>query len=54
MYFSYRRRKTGYSKYYVHGEFRKVKPPTFDRDVKFDQEHETWFIWIRKYFKLHD
>ena len=35
-------------------EFKKVKPPTFDGEVKTGQEAEAWLLRIRKYFQIQD
>jgi hypothetical protein len=31
----------------------KIKPPTFDDEHKKDEDAETWFMGMRKYFQLH-
>ena len=33
-------------------EMNKIKPPTFDREHKKDEDVETWLLGIRKYFQL--
>ena len=38
----------------LHGEFMKAKPPTFDGEVKYGQEVETWLLGMRKYFQVQD
>ena len=35
-------------------EFRKVKPPTFDGEIKTGQEAEAWLLGINKYFQVQD
>ena len=37
---------------YSRDEFKKVKPPTFDGDVKTGQEAEAWLLGIKKYFQV--
>ena len=32
----------------------KIKPPTFDGEHKKDEDAETWFLGMRKYFQLHN
>jgi len=36
------------------GEMNKIKPPTFDREHKKDEDAETWLLGMRKYFQLHN
>ena len=48
-----RKRKRHY-KNNSYGEFKKVKPPTFDGEVKYGQEAEAWLLGMRKYFKVQD
>ena len=37
-----------------YGEFKKEKPHTFDREVKYSQEAEAWILGMRKYFRVQD
>eukprot|EP00253_Pinus_taeda_P002202 PITA_02202 len=39
---------------YLPDEFKKAKPPTFDRDVKKPEVAEAWILEINKFFKLHE
>ena len=39
---------------YFLDEFKKVKSPTFDGDMKKPQDVEAWFLGMRKLFRLHD
>ena len=34
------------------GEMNKIKPPTFDGEHKKEEDTETWFLGMRKYFQL--
>jgi hypothetical protein len=36
------------------GEMNKIKPPTFDREHKKDEDVETWMVGMRKYFQLQN
>jgi hypothetical protein len=36
------------------GEMNKIKPPTFDREHKEDEDAETWLLGMRKYFHLQN
>jgi hypothetical protein len=38
----------------LQGEMNKIKPPTFDDEHKKDEDVETWFLGMRKYFQLHN
>jgi hypothetical protein len=38
----------------LQGEMNKIKPPIFDREHKKDEDAETWFLGMRKYFQLHN
>jgi hypothetical protein len=38
----------------LQGEMNKIKPPTFDGEHKKDEDVETWFLGMRKYFQLHN
>jgi hypothetical protein len=37
----------------LRGEMNKIKPRTFDGEHKKDEDVETWFLGMRKYFQLH-
>ena len=34
------------------GEMNKIKPPTFDGEHKKEEDAETWFLGMKKYFQL--
>jgi hypothetical protein len=36
------------------GEMNKIKPPTFDGEHKKEEDSETWFLGMRKYFQLQN
>jgi hypothetical protein len=36
------------------GEMNNIKPPTFDGEHKNEEDVETWFLGMRKYFQLHN
>jgi hypothetical protein len=36
------------------GEMNKIKPPTFDGEHKKEEDVETWFLGMRKYFQLYN
>jgi hypothetical protein len=36
------------------GEMNKIKPPTFDGEHKKEEDAETWFLGMRKYFQLQN
>jgi hypothetical protein len=36
------------------GEMNKIKPPTFDGEHKKEEDDETWFLGMRKYFQLQN
>jgi hypothetical protein len=38
----------------LRGEMNKIKPPTFDGEHKKDEDAETWFLGMRKYFQFHN
>jgi hypothetical protein len=38
----------------LQGEFKKIKPPTFDGEHKKDEYVEAWLLGMRKYFQLHN
>jgi len=35
------------------GELRRIKPPTFDGEVKQGEDVEAWLLGLRKFFQLH-
>ena len=35
-------------------EFKKVRPPTFNGEVKTSQEDEAWLLGMKKYFQVQD
>ena len=35
------------------GELRRIKPPTFDGEVKKGEDDKTWLIGLKKFFQLH-
>ena len=37
-----------------HDEFRKARPPTFNGEIKNDQEVEAWLLGMRKIFQVQD
>ena len=49
-YHPYRRSDMGY----LPDDFKKLKPPTFDREMKKSQDAKAWMLGMRKFFKLHD
>jgi hypothetical protein len=49
-----RGKKRKHSKSHDHEEFKKVKPPTFDGDIKKGEEAEVWLLHLKKYFIFHD
>ena len=36
------------------GEFKKLKPPTFDGEVKNGEESEAWLFGMKKYFTMYN
>jgi hypothetical protein len=40
----------------THGpeEFKKSKPPFFDREIKKGEEAESWLLGLKKYFRVHE
>jgi hypothetical protein len=36
------------------GEMNKIKPPMFDGEHKKEEDVETWFLAMRKYFQLRN
>ena len=51
---SHRRKRKRHYKNNSYGEFKKEKPPTFDGEVKSDQEDESWLLGMRKDFQVQD
>jgi hypothetical protein len=49
-----RRKKRKHSKSRDHEEFKKDKPPTFDGEIKKEEEAEVWLLGLKKYFRVHD
>jgi len=39
---------------YFPGEFKKAKPPTFDRELKNLEDEKAWFLGMNKFLELHD
>jgi len=39
---------------YVAKEFKKVKPPTFDGEVKEEKYVEAWLLGRKKFFRFHN
>lgn len=39
---------------HLEGEFKKIKPSTFDRDSKTREEVEAWLLDIKKYFQIYN
>jgi hypothetical protein len=38
----------------LQGEFKKIKPPTFDGEHKKYEDAKAWLLGMRKYFQLHN
>ena len=51
---SHRNKKKRHYQNNSRDEFKKAKPPTFDGEVKNDQEVESWLLGMRKYFQVQD
>lgn len=49
-YHSYRRSDRGY----LLDEFKKVKPLTFDGEMKRSRDVESWLLQMNKFFRFHD
>ena len=47
------KRKSRYQSF-LRDEFRKARSPTFNGDIKNDQEAEAWLLGTRKYFQVQD
>jgi hypothetical protein len=39
---------------HLEGEFKKIKPSTFDRDSKTREEVEAWLLDIKKYLQIYN
>jgi len=39
---------------HLEGEFKKIKPSTFDGDSKVGEEDEAWLLDIKKYFQIYN
>ena len=37
----------------ISGEFKKIKPPTFNEETKKGEEAESWLSGMRKYFQIY-
>ena len=51
---SHRSKRKKHYKNNSYGEFKKENPPTFDGEVKYDQEAEACFLGMKKYFQVQD
>jgi hypothetical protein len=40
--------------YHLEGEFKKIKPATFDGESKTREEVEAWLLDIKKYFQIYN
>jgi hypothetical protein len=38
----------------LQGELRKLKPPSFDGEIEWEDDVEAWFLGIGRYFQLHN
>ena len=38
----------------ISGEFKKIKPPTFNGDTKNGEEAESWLSGMKKYFQIYN
>ena len=48
-------RKRKYKPYEeIFGEFKKIKPPTFNGEIKKGEEAESWLSGIKKYFQIYN
>ena len=39
---------------HLEGEFRKIKPSTFDGEPRIGEEAEAWLLDIKKYFNIYN
>jgi hypothetical protein len=46
------RKHRKYGREELKGEMNKIKPPTFDGEHKKEEDAETWFLGMKKYFQL--
>jgi hypothetical protein len=37
----------------LEGEFKKIKPSTFDEESRMGEEVEAWILYINKYFQIY-
>ena len=52
---NYRSRKKKYNPYEeISGEFKKIKPPTFNGKTKKGEEAEAWMSGMKKYFQIYN
>jgi hypothetical protein len=49
-----RKHKKRYGVDELHGEMKKIMPPTFDGEHNKDEDAKTWLLGMRKYFQLHN
>jgi hypothetical protein len=49
-----KQKKQKTSKSHKFEEFKKVKPPSFDDEIKKGEEVEAWLLGLKKYFRVHD
>jgi hypothetical protein len=40
--------------YHLEGEFKKIKPATFDGESRIGEEAEAWLLGIKKYFQIYN
>ena len=40
--------------YHLEGEFKKMKPTTFDKELKAREEAEAWLLNIKKHFQIYN
>jgi hypothetical protein len=38
----------------LQGEMRNLKPPSFDGEIKREDDSEAWFLGLERYFQLHE
>ena len=52
---NYLSRKKKYKTYEeISGEFKKIKPPTFNGETKKGEEAEAWLFGMKKYFQIYN
>jgi hypothetical protein len=49
-----KRKKRKNSKSHNLEEFKKVKPPSFDGEIKKGEDAKAWLLGLKKYFRVHD